>query len=54
LLATSEPPIRLHDPRHGTATLAHAAGADLKDIQHMLGHTVTAVTAVNDPAPEDR
>ena len=24
------PPVRLHDLRHGAATLAHAAGADLK------------------------
>jgi hypothetical protein len=37
---------RLHDLRHGAATLAHAAGADLKDIQHMLGHSGIAVTAV--------
>ncbi|MFJ9414612.1 tyrosine-type recombinase/integrase [Streptomyces sp. NPDC101227] len=33
------PPIRLHDLRHGVATLAHAAGADLKDIQEMLDHS---------------
>lgn len=33
------PPVRLHDLRHGAATLAHAAGADLKDIQEMLGHS---------------
>ena len=30
------PPIRLHDLRHGAATIAHAAGADLKAIQAML------------------
>ncbi|MFD9717416.1 tyrosine recombinase XerC [Streptomyces sp. NPDC059076] len=30
------PPIRFHDLRHGAATLARAAGADLKDIQEML------------------
>jgi integrase len=35
------PPIQLHDLRHGTATLAHAAGADLTDIQHTLGHTAS-------------
>ncbi|WP_414505540.1 tyrosine-type recombinase/integrase [Streptomyces sp. NEAU-L66] len=39
------PPIRLHDLRHGAATLAHAAGADLKDIQEMLGHSSIAITA---------
>ncbi|MEV0446151.1 site-specific integrase [Streptomyces spectabilis] len=39
------PPIRMHDLRHGAATLAHAAGADLKDIQEMLGHSSIAVTA---------
>jgi integrase len=38
-------PIRLHDLRHGAATLAHAAGGDLKDIQEMLGHTAIAITA---------
>jgi integrase len=26
------PPVRLHDLRHGAATLAHAAGADLKTV----------------------
>jgi integrase len=39
------PPIRLHDLRHGAATLAHAAGADLKDIQGMLGHSSITITA---------
>ncbi|MFC9884464.1 tyrosine-type recombinase/integrase [Streptomyces libani] len=38
-------PIRLHDLRHGAATLAHAAGADLKGIQEMLGHSSIAITA---------
>ncbi|MGI5435961.1 tyrosine-type recombinase/integrase [Streptomyces shenzhenensis] len=33
------PPVRLHDLRHGAATLAHVAGADLKGIQEMLGHS---------------
>ncbi len=33
------PPVRLHDLRHGAATLAHAAGADLKAVQAQLGHT---------------
>ncbi|GAB2835572.1 site-specific integrase [Streptomyces daliensis] len=39
------PPIRLHDLRHGAATLAHAAGADLKDIQEMLGHSSITITS---------
>ncbi|MEV0368394.1 tyrosine-type recombinase/integrase [Streptomyces sp. NPDC050636] len=39
------PPIRLHDLRHGAATLAHAAGADLKDIQEMVGHSSITITA---------
>ncbi|MFD5025788.1 tyrosine-type recombinase/integrase [Streptomyces sp. NPDC058373] len=39
------PPLRLHDLRHGAATLAHAAGADLKDIQEMLGHSSITITA---------
>lgn len=29
----------------GAATIAHAAGADLKDIQHLLGHSGIAITA---------
>ncbi|MFD6771171.1 tyrosine-type recombinase/integrase [Micromonospora chalcea] len=39
------PPIRLHDLRHGAATLAHTAGADLKTIQHQLGHATIRITA---------
>ncbi|WKX72157.1 tyrosine recombinase XerC [Streptomyces sp. XD-27] len=39
------PPVRLHDLRHGAATLAHAAGADLKDIQEMLGRSSITITA---------
>ncbi|MFJ3628783.1 tyrosine-type recombinase/integrase [Streptomyces albidoflavus] len=39
------PPARLHDLRHGVATLAHAAGADLKDIQEMLGHSSITITS---------
>ncbi|MEV4758782.1 tyrosine-type recombinase/integrase [Micromonospora sp. NPDC049559] len=27
------PPVRLHDLRHGAASLAHQAGADLKILQ---------------------
>ena len=33
------PPVRLHDLRHGAASIALAAGADIKTIQQMLGHS---------------
>src|SRR3954468_19882178 len=36
---------RTHDLRHGAATLAHAAGADLKTVQEQLGHTSIVLTA---------
>ncbi|HEY2640759.1 MAG TPA: tyrosine-type recombinase/integrase [Streptosporangiaceae bacterium] len=39
------PPVRLHDLRHGAATLALATGADLKVIQAMLGHASIVLTA---------
>lgn len=39
------PPIRLHDLRHGTATLALAAGVDLKTVQELLGHSSINVTS---------
>jgi integrase len=39
------PPIRLHDLRHGAASLALAAGADLKVVQDMLGHSSIVLTA---------
>jgi integrase len=39
------PPIRLHDLRHGAATLALAAGVDIKVVQEMLGHSCLAITA---------
>jgi integrase len=39
------PPIRLHDLRHGAATLAHAAGADLHSIKEMLGHSSIGITS---------
>ncbi|MEV7551976.1 tyrosine-type recombinase/integrase [Amycolatopsis sp. NPDC089917] len=38
------PPIRLHDLRHGAATLALAAGADMKVVQAMLRHSSITVT----------
>lgn len=39
------PPIRLHDLRHGAASIAKAAGRDLKDIQRLLRHATYAITA---------
>jgi len=39
------PPIRLHDLRHGAATLALASHTDLKVIQQMLGHSSIVTTA---------
>jgi integrase len=43
--ASGLPPIRLHDLRHGAATLALAAGVDLKTIQDMLGDATIVTTA---------
>jgi hypothetical protein len=42
---TDVPPIRLHDLRHGAASLAHEAGADLKTLQELLGHSSIVITA---------
>ena len=39
------PPVRLHDLRHGAASVAHEAGADLKTLQDLLGHSSIVVTA---------
>lgn len=39
------PPVRLHDLRHGAASLALAAGVDLKVVQAMLGHASIVTTA---------
>lgn len=39
------PPVRLHDLRHGAASLAHTAGVDIKTIQDQLGHSTIALTA---------
>lgn len=38
------PPVRLHDLRHGAATLALAAGVDVKVVQEMLGHSTSTIT----------
>src|SRR5439155_18622272 len=39
------PPIRLHDLRHGAATIALAAGVDMKTVQAMLRHSSVSITA---------
>jgi len=39
------PPVRLHDLRHGAASLAHCAGIDLKTVQAQLGHSSIVLTA---------
>jgi len=38
------PPVRLHDLRHAAATLALAAGADLKVVQQEMGHSRAMTT----------
>ncbi|MEU8798591.1 site-specific integrase [Spirillospora sp. NPDC048819] len=38
------PPVRLYDLRHGAATLALAAGVELKVVQEMLGHSSIVLT----------
>jgi len=39
------PPVTLHGLRHGAATLALAAGTDLKIVQDQLGHSSITLTA---------
>ena len=39
------PPVRLHDRRHGAASVTLAAGADLKVVQDLLGHASIVLTA---------
>jgi integrase len=39
------PPVRLHDLRHGAASLAHSAGVDLKIVQEQVGHSSIVLTA---------
>ena len=43
--AAGLPPVRLHDLRHGAASLALQAGADLKVVQDLLGHSSIVITA---------
>jgi integrase len=38
------PRMRFHDLRHTTATLQLAAGADIKQVQEMLGHSQVTLT----------
>lgn len=38
------PPIRLHDLRHGAASIMLAAGLDIKIVQETLGHTSSTFT----------
>ncbi|MEU6731253.1 tyrosine-type recombinase/integrase [Nonomuraea wenchangensis] len=38
------PPVRLHDLRHGAASLMLAAGVDLKIVQETLGHVSSTFT----------
>ncbi|MFI6842844.1 tyrosine-type recombinase/integrase [Nonomuraea africana] len=37
--------MRLHDLRHGAASLMLAAGVEIKVVQETLGHTSSAFTA---------
>ena len=39
------PPVRLHDLRHGAASLTYRATKDLKAVQSLLGHSQIAITA---------
>jgi integrase len=43
--ASGLPPVTLHGLRHGAATLAPAAGTDLKVVQDQLGHSTIVLTA---------
>jgi len=45
VIASGLPPVTLHGLRHGAATLALAAGTDLKVVQDQLGHSTIVVTA---------
>ena len=43
--ASGLPPVTLHGLRHGAATPALSAGADLKVVQDQLGHSTITLTA---------
>jgi integrase len=45
IIESGLPPVTLHGLRHGAATLALAAGTDLKIVQDQLGHSTIALTA---------
>ena len=44
ITAAGVAPLRVHDLRHTCASLAIAAGADVKDLQRMMGHASAALT----------
>jgi integrase len=44
-VAAGLPPVRSHDLRHGAATIALAAGTDMKIVQEMLGHSSITLTS---------
>ena len=43
--AAGLPPVRLHDLRHGAATLALAAGKSMKEVQALLRHSSEKITS---------
>src|SRR3954462_10421695 len=43
--ASGLPPVRLHDLRHCAATYLRHGGADLKEIQEVLGHSTIGLTS---------
>jgi integrase len=45
VIAAGLPPVRLHDLRHGAASLMLAAGVDLKVVQETLGHSSITITS---------
>ncbi|MDQ3343800.1 MAG: site-specific integrase [Actinomycetota bacterium] len=45
ITAAALPPIRVHDLRHGAATLALASGVAMKVVQEMLGHSSITITS---------
>lgn len=45
VMSAGLPPIRLHDLRHGAASLLLASGANMKEVQETLGHANMSLTA---------